>query len=168
MFIDGPVDPPLTRADEDPARAPVRWAAIICGMFFLAIGFAGFFPGVTMNLNAIEMGYGSEAMVLGIFQVSVLHNVIHLLLGAAALAQSRFSYSARRYLRVAGGFTALLWLFGLLVDPNSMANFVPLNAVDTWTYLVLAIALIGLSFLPSDVTHTKPEGENHLRTSALS
>ncbi|MGO1226036.1 MAG: hypothetical protein ACTMII_03440 [Brachybacterium sp.] len=49
MFIDGPVHPPLTRADDDPARAPVRWAAIICGMFFLAIGFAGFFPGLTSN-----------------------------------------------------------------------------------------------------------------------
>src|SRR5699024_11234476 len=106
------------------------------------------------------------AMVLGIFQVSVLHNVIHLLLGAAALAQSRFSYSARRYLRVAGGFTALLWLFGLLVDPTSMANFVPLNAVDTWTYLVLAIALIRLSFLPSAGTHPKPEGATPHRTSA--
>ncbi len=168
MFIDGPVDPPLTRADADPTRAPVRWAAIVCGMFFLAIGFAGFFPGMTMNFNAIEMGYGSEAMVLGIFQVSVLHNVIHLLLGAAALAQSRFSYSARRYLRIAGGFTAVLWLFGLLVDPNSMANFVPLNTVDTWTYLVLAIVLIGLSFLPSEVRHTKPKEAHRLRTSALS
>ena len=120
MFIDGPVDPPLTRADADPTRAPVRWAAIICGMFFLAIGFAGFFPGMTMNFNAIEMGYGSEAMVLGIFQVSVLHNVIHLLLGAAALAQSRFSYSARRYLRVAGGFTALLLAIpGVLLRANA-------------------------------------------------
>src|SRR5699024_9470382 len=109
-----------------------------------------------------------ETMVRFISQYAVMLTFIHPLLGASALAQSRFSYSARRYLRVAGGFTALLWLFGLLVDPTSMANFVPLNAVDTWTYLVLAIALIGLSFLPSDVTHTKPQGENHLRTSALS
>jgi len=168
MFTDGPVDPPLTRAYDDPARAPVRWAAIICAMFFLAIGFAGFYPGVTLNFNSIEMGYGSEAMVLGIFQVSVLHNVIHLLLGAAGLALSRSSHSARTYLRTAGGITALLWLFGLLVDPTSMANFVPLNAVDTWTYLVLAIVLVGLSFLSGEVKASKAGDDPHLRSSTLS
>lgn len=32
---------------------------------------------------------------------------------------------------------ALLFVFGLLVAPGSMSNFVPLNLVDTWTYLVL-------------------------------
>ena len=81
MAIDGTPNPPLTRADDNLERSPVRWAATIVGMFFLAIGFAGFFPGLTQNFTTIEMGYGSDAMVLGIFQVSVLHNVIHLLLG---------------------------------------------------------------------------------------
>lgn len=161
MFIDGPVDPPLTRADEDPARAPVRWAAIICAMFFLAIGFVGFYPGVTANFNQIEMGYGSEAMVLGIFQVSVLHNVVHLILGAAGLALSRSSHTARAYLRIAGGITALLFLFGLIVDPSAMANFVPLNAVDTWAYLVMAIVLFGLSFLSGDVTRSTTKTAQH-------
>ena len=150
MFIDGPVDPPLTRADEDPTRAPVRWAALACGFFFLMIGFAGFVPGLTMNYNNIEMGYGSDAMVLGVFQVGVLHNVIHLLLGAAGLALSRFSHSSRRYLRLGGGLAAVLWIFGLLVDQDSYANFIPLNTVDDWAYFVIAIVMIGLSFLPSD------------------
>jgi len=161
MFIDGPIDPPLTRADEDPARAPVRWAAIICGMFFLAIGVAGFFPGVTQNFNSIEMGYGSEAMVLGIFQVSFLHNIVHLLLGAAGIAQSRFSYSARRYLRIAGGLAAVLWIFGLLVAPASMANFLPLNGADDWAYFVLAIVMIGLSFLSGEVTPAATRTARH-------
>ncbi|MGO1257982.1 MAG: DUF4383 domain-containing protein [Brachybacterium sp.] len=98
------------------------------------------------------MGYGSEAMVLGIFQVSALHNLVHLLFGAVTIAQSRFSYSARRILRIGGGLAAVLWLFGLLVDPNSYSNFLPLNLVDTWAYFVLAIVMIGLSFLSGDVT----------------
>lgn len=150
MFIDGPVDPPLTRAHADPTRAPVRWAAILCGIFFLMIGFAGFFPGVTLNLDAIEMAARSEAMLLGIFQVSVLHNVIHLLIGAAGLALSRFSHSARRYLQVLGVLSAVLWLFGLLVDQDSTANFLPLNAADDWAYLVVAVTAIALSFLPRE------------------
>lgn len=168
MSIDGPVDPPLTRADEDPARAPVRWAAIVCGMFFLAIGFAGFVPGMTSNFNNIEMGHGSEAMVLGIFQVSFLLNILHLLFGVAGIAQSRLSYSARRYLRIAGGLAAVLWLFGLLVDPNSMANFLSLNVADHWAYFALAIVMIGLSFLSGDVGRSRANTDHHLRTSTLS
>lgn len=157
MAIDGPIDPPLTRANDDPARAPVRWAAIICGIFFLMIGFAGFVPAVTWNLHNIEMGYGSEAMVLGIFQVSVLHNVIHLLAGLAGLALSRFSDSARWYLRVGSGVAVVLWVFGLLVDRDSYSNFLPLNTVDDWAYFVIALVLFGLSFLSRDVTPASPK-----------
>lgn len=161
MFIDGPVDQPLTRADEDPSRAPVSWAAIIAGIFFLVIGFAGFVPTLTLHMNEIEMGYGSGAMVLGIFQVSVLHNVVHVLLGLAGFALSRDGRSARTYLRIAAVLCAVLWLFGLLVAPGAMANFVPLNGVDTWTYLVLAIVLAGVSFLSTDVTATPARQLRH-------
>ena len=168
MVIDGPIDPPLTRANDDPARAPVRWAAIMCGIFFLMIGFAGFVPAVTWNLHTIEMGYGSEAMVLGIFQVSFLHNIIHLLLGAAVIAQSRFSYTARRILRIGGGLAAALWLFGLLVDLDSSANFLALNAADNWAYFALAIVMIGLSFLSGQVTPDSPRVDHHLRSSTMS
>ena len=161
MDFDTHINPPLTRADDHLERAPVRWAATVVGMFFLAIGFAGFFPGLTQNFNSIEMGYGSDAMVLGIFQVSVLHNVIHLLLVLGCLAMVRSSLSARWFLRVAGGTCAVLWLFGLLVAPDSMANFVPLNAVDTWTYLVLAIVVLGLSLLSGEISPSSTRTVRH-------
>jgi len=99
--------------------------------------------------------------VLGIFQVSFLHNIVHLLLGAAGIAQSRFSYSARRYLRIAGGLAAVLWIFGLLVAPASMANFLPLNGADDWAYFVLAIVMIGLSFLSGEVTPAATRTARH-------
>lgn len=159
MIIDGPVNPPLTRDKDDPARAPVRWAAIMCGIFFLMIGFAGFIPSVTWNFNNIEMGYGSEAMVLGLFQVSVLHNVIHLLAGLAGLVMSRFSNSARGYLRIGAGVAVVLWVFGLLVDRDSYSNFLPLNTVDDWAYFVIALVMFGLSFLSRDVTPTATKGQ---------
>jgi hypothetical protein len=91
----------------------------------------------------------------------VLHNVIHLLLGLSCVAMVRSSHSARRFLQFAGGLCAVLWIFGLLVDPGSMANFVPLNAVDTWTYLVLAIVVLGLSFLSGEVPSSSPRTVRH-------
>lgn len=124
----------------------------MCRIFFLMIGFAGFVPAMTWNLHTIEMGYGSEAMVLGIFQVSVLHNIIHLLAGLAGLSLSRFSDSARWYLRVGSGVAVVLWILGLLVDRVSYSNFLPLNTVDDWAYFVIALVMVGLSFLSRDVT----------------
>jgi hypothetical protein len=132
-------------------RSPVQFGAVLCGFFFLVIGFAGFVPTVTTHFNSMEMGFGSEAMLLGLFQVSVLHNVVHLLCGLAGLALSRLVTTARAYLLLVGVFYAVLWLFGLLVDKDSMANFVPLNTADVWLSFVLAVTMIGLGiFLPSD------------------
>ena len=75
--------------------------------------------------------------------------------GVVGIAQSRFSYSARRYLRLGGGLAAVLWLFGLLVDRGSYSNFLPLNTADEWAYFAIALVMIGLSFLSGDVTPTR-------------
>lgn len=128
-------------------RAPVQWAALVFGFFFVTFGFAGFVPGMTLNVNGIEMGAGSDAMLLGIIQTSVLQNVIHVLYGLAGLALSRLPSTSLLYLRAGGILAAAIWIFGLLVDKQSMANSLPLNTVDTWLYFVLALGMIGLRFL---------------------
>lgn len=143
-------------------RSPVQWAALLIGIFFLAFGFAGFFPGVTLNFNAIEMAERSEAMLLGIFQVSVLDNIIHLVFGAVGLALSRLSGLSRLYLQVGGVLFAVQWIYGLLVDKDSTANFLPLNTADVWLYLALALAMIGLSFLSRDVEPTAAAADRSL------
>ena len=41
----------------------------------------------------------------------------------------------------------MLWLYGLVVDHGSDANFVPLNDADNWLHLVLGVAMIALGVL---------------------
>ena len=54
---------------------------------FLLIGVAGFIPGITSNYDQLQFaGHQSGALLLGVFQVSVLHNIVHLLFGATSLA----------------------------------------------------------------------------------
>ncbi|MDN5822152.1 MAG: DUF4383 domain-containing protein [Brachybacterium sp.] len=151
-------DPTTPNAAQMRMRSPVQVAALFCGIGFFAIGFAGFVPVLTMNFNSIEMATDSDAMLLGIFQVSVLHNVIYLLLGIAGLGLSRLPGMARWYLRIGGIVNALLWIFGLFVDKDSTANFVPINIADDWLYFVLALTLIGLSFLPGRPEAPYPHG----------
>ncbi|GAA1484959.1 DUF4383 domain-containing protein [Brachybacterium fresconis] len=154
-----PSGPAHGRGTKDIGRSPVRLAALLCGFVFLVVGVAGFVPGVTTNFDSIGIAARSEAMLLGIFQVSALHNVIHLLYGFAGLTLSRLSGTARLYLLVGGIIYAVLWIYGIVIDKDSTANFVPLNTADDWLHFVLALTMIGLSVLPRHAAPTAAEAD---------
>lgn len=125
-------------------------AAQAVGAVFLLVGVLGFIPGITSNYDSLGFaGHGSEALLLGAFQVSVLHNIVHLLFGAAGLAMSRSHSRSRSFLLYGGIIYLVLWLYGLLVGHDSGANFVPVNGADNWLHLVLGLAMIALAILLS-------------------
>lgn len=124
-------------------RDPLRTAALVVGAVFLLVGVLGFVPGITSgDLGAA--GHHSDALLLGIFQVSVLHNVVHLLFGIAGIALSRTWSGARTYLIGGGAVYLVLWIYGLVIDQESAANFVPLNSADNWLHLLLGLGMVGL------------------------
>ncbi len=92
-------------------------------------------------------GHGSMALLLGLFQVSVLHNIVHLLYGVAGLAVSRQARTATAYLIGGGAIYLVLWLYGLVIDKQSGANFVPLNSADDWLHFGLGVGMIALGYL---------------------
>lgn len=127
---------------------PVQMAAMVVGVVFLVVGILGFIPGITTDYDTMKFaGHESEAMLLGIFQVSILHNIVHLLFGVAGLALARSATAARSYLIWGGVIYAILWIYGLVVDEDSTANFVPLNNADDWLHLVLAAGMIVLGIV---------------------
>jgi hypothetical protein len=129
-------------------RTPVQTASALVGAVFLLVGVLGFIPGITTGYDGLEAaGHESHAELLGIFQVSVLHNVVHLLFGVAGLAMARTASSARGFLIGGGAIYLALWLYGLVIDKTSEANFVPVNAADDWLHFVLGIAMIALGVL---------------------
>lgn len=135
--------------DVTTTSAMQRCAAMV-GVVFLLVGVAGFVPGVTTDYSTMQFaGHESDAMLLGIFQVSVLHNIVHLLFGVAGLALAHSWTTARRYLVIGGFIYAALWLYGVVVDHEHQANFVPLNTADDWLHLVLAVGMIGLGLVLS-------------------
>ncbi|MCE7010900.1 DUF4383 domain-containing protein [Kibdelosporangium philippinense] len=127
------------------ARTPVQLAALAFGVVFLLVGIAGFIPGVTTNFDSLQFaGHHSDALLLGLFNVSILHNIVHLAFGVAGLALARTASGARGFLIGGGAVYALIWLYGVVIDMGGEANFVPVNDADNWLHLVLAIAMIGL------------------------
>lgn len=127
-------------------KTNLQKAAQAVGAVFLLVGILGFIPGITTNYEALSFaGHGSEALLLGIFQVSILHNIVHLLFGVAGILMSRTKGQARNYLLYGGIVYLVLWLYGLFVGHDSPANFVPVNNADNWLHLVLGLAMIALA-----------------------
>ncbi|WP_460667830.1 DUF4383 domain-containing protein [Kocuria himachalensis] len=140
---------PVARPEESTTRRSlVRTACLLYGVVFLLVGVAGFIPGITSNYDTMQFaGHHSEAMLMGVFQVSILHNLVHLLYGAAGIALARSVSGARNFLRWGGAVYLLLWLYGLLIDKESGANFVPVNTADDGLHLLLGVTMVALSFL---------------------
>ncbi|HEX7309342.1 DUF4383 domain-containing protein [Lentzea sp.] len=129
-------------------RTRVQQAALAVGAVFALVGVLGFVPGVTTDYDSMTFaGHESGAMLLGIFMVSVLHNIVHLLFGVAGFLMARTAAGARAYLIGGGAIYLVLWLYGLVIDKMSGANFVPLNSADDWLHFVLGIGMIGLGVL---------------------
>lgn len=125
---------------------PLRLAAAVVAAVFLLVGILGFIPGITTDFDGMTFaGHDSTAMLLGLFQVSVLHNLVHLAFGVVGLILARTVSGASAFL-IGGGVIYLgLVLYGLIIGQASQANFVPLNAADNWLHLVLGVGMIGLA-----------------------
>ena len=126
-------------------RTPVQNTARLVGIIFLLVGVAGFIPGITTNLyDGLEFaGDDGNAEVLGLFEVSVLHNIVHGLFGIAGLALAATASGARTYLIGGGAIYIALFLLGIVGG----GDWIPVNNADNWLHLVLGAGMIGLGVL---------------------
>jgi hypothetical protein len=131
-----------------PERRAIQTVTMLFGAVFLAIGILGFLPGITTHYGDLEFaGHDSGAELFGLFQVSILHNLVHVVFGLAGLALARTFEGSRVYM-IGGGIVYLgLWLYGLLIDRSSDANFPPLNSWDNWLHFSLGVVMILLGYL---------------------
>ena len=137
-------------------RSLAQTLALVFGIAFLGAGILGFIPGITTDLGDIEFaGNDSPAELLGIFQVSILHNIVHLLFGIAGIALARTVDGAQKYLLGAGVIYIVLFLYGLFVSEGSDANFVPVNNADDVLHLILGLGLLAGWFVSRNEPATR-------------
>jgi len=136
-------------ADRDAARdALARRIATVVAATFLLVGILGFIPGITQDVDLMEFsGHESGAELFGIFEVSVLHNIVHLLFGVVGLALARRADTARAFLIGGGIVYLLLAAYGVAIDHDGDANFIPVNGADNWLHLGLGAGMIALGLL---------------------
>jgi hypothetical protein len=128
-------------------RTQSQQLAWLLGIVFILVGVLGFIPGITTHYGDLSFaGHDSRAKLLAVFQVSILLNIVHLVFGAVGLVLAKTADGARTYL-IGGGLVYLaLWIYGLVIDKDGGANFLPLNTADDWLHLGLGVIMVGLGF----------------------
>ncbi|MFL5943949.1 MAG: DUF4383 domain-containing protein [Gaiellaceae bacterium] len=125
-------------------RTPLQLAATVVGAVFLLVGVLGFIPGITTHYGDLSFaGHHSDAKLLGIFEVSVLHNIVHLLFGVAGIALARTYDGARNFLIGGGVIYLALFLYGVIFGADEGgANWIPVNWADNILHLALGAGMI--------------------------
>lgn len=125
-------------------RGHVRNASLIMGVIFLLIGVLAFIPGITTNYSSMAFAQGSEAMLFGVFQVSMLMNIVYLATGVVGWLMSRTAPMARDFLVGAGAVYLLLWIYGLIINLETNANFLSFNTATNWMHFAIGAVTAGL------------------------
>ena len=90
-------------------RSTVQMVALLFGAIYLAAGVLGFLPflggSYTMTNHAL----------LGIFNINLLHNLVHIVIGIAGLAAAASVANSRTFCQVVGVILLLLGVLGVFV-----------------------------------------------------
>ena len=125
-------------------RSTLQNLTLVFGVVFLAVGILGFIPGITTHYGDMSFaGSDSGAKLLGLFQVSILHNIVHLLFGVAGLLAYRSFDSSRIYMLGGGVIYLALFVLGLFGG----ADWIPANNADDWLHLGLGVVMVSIGYL---------------------
>lgn len=119
--------------------SPNRIVATVFGAIYLLVGLLGFAVTGGVGFLATEGG-----LLLGIFAVNPLHNVAHLLIGAALLVAGLANVRAARTVNtVVGAAYLLLGVAGFFLV-GTAANVLALNVPDHFLHLGSAVVLLAI------------------------
>ena len=126
----------------------VKTFALIFGIAYVLAGVMGFIPGLTTPAThgpqlAVEAGHG---YLLGLFPVNVLHNIVHLAIGAWGILASRSYSGSRFYGQGLAVFYGLLAIMGLFPVTNTTFGLIPLYSHDVWLHAGSAVVAAYIGF----------------------
>jgi hypothetical protein len=117
--------------------------ALIIGIAYLAVGILGFVPALLRPAPDSAPHVGITAFhgyLLGLFAVNLLHNAVHLAIGAWGIAASRTAPRARTYAKTLAIFYGALAVMGLVPGLNTLFGLVPIHGHDVWLHAATALA----------------------------
>jgi hypothetical protein len=141
--MEAPDDPMLPAG-----RSSLQVAALLFASSILVLAIFGFVPGITTPYRSLAFaGEESRAQLFGVFQTSVLHNLLHGLVGVAGVAAVVVATTrdgARGFLLAGGIFFVVIALLGVV----GALNWLPSDSADNWLHLGLGVSMIAMTLLP--------------------
>ena len=128
-------------------KSDIQRAAQLFGIVFLIVAIVGFIPGITTNYDGLTTFDGTGAEIFGIFGVNLLENLVHLLYAIAGFLAASSVVASRAYFVWGGVIYLVVWIYGLVIDLSSSANFLGVNAAANWLHFILGVAMVGIGFL---------------------
>ena len=121
------------------SQSPNRLLATIFGAAYVLIGILGF----TVT-NGVGFFATKGGLLLGLFEVNVFHNVVHILIGAALLLAGLSSVRAAKTVNsVVGAAYLVLGLAGLFLVGSAL-NILALNVADNVLHFGSAAILLAV------------------------
>lgn len=119
--------------------SPNRLVATVFGAVYVLVGLLGF--AVTGGVGFIATDGG---LLLGIFAVNPLHNIAHLLIGAALLFAGLAGVRAAKAVNITVGAAYLLLGVAGFFLVGTSANILALNVPDHFLHLGSALVLLAV------------------------
>jgi hypothetical protein len=119
------------------ARTPAQWYCYIFGATLLLVGIIGF---------AADAGFDTGTDIdgdklLGIFEVSGIHNLIHIASGALLLATAPKRATARLAAIGFGVVYLLVTIIGFIQGDNVL-GIIPVNSADNFLHVAISLLAI--------------------------
>ncbi len=121
----------------------VQRFAQVFGVIYLVVGIMGFIPPL---LGGAPTENTFTGLLLGLFAVSWLHSLAHLLIGVAGLATYRSPDLASAYALTVGVAYAGLFVLGLIFGVGFLGGLFPLNVWDNILHILTALVAFGAYF----------------------
>ena len=115
---------------------------IVFGSVFVLVGVLGFIPNPVVSAT-------------GIFEVNAMHNLVHLLTGAAFLFGGLVLEGKETLtLKIVTSAYFGVAILGFFTSGNTLLGLVHINEADRWLHLGLAVAMLGATLV---VTRPTPQ-----------
>jgi hypothetical protein len=118
----------------------LRRIAMVFGAVFLAVGVLGLVTPGGMSMAADP----APGRIMGMFEVNLLHNIVHLAVGVWGLLASRSFNGAKMFFQVAGVVYIVLAICGFFI-PTTF-GLIPIGGNDIYLHAVLGVIMAGIGF----------------------
>ena len=111
-----------------------RTVAAVFGVIYVLVGLVGFVM---------------ASPLLGLFETSVVHNVVHIVLGAVLLYGAMSTSAAIMTTRIVGAILLVIGILGIFVAEPLGEGFLPIGGNDVWLHLASGVILLAVGFMTS-------------------